>query len=70
MTLPIDDSRRADALRRRAVELGLEARNKDDKARRRLLIDKARSSIAAADAIAPELPAEPEIAAPPVLRRV
>jgi hypothetical protein len=34
------------------------------------LIDKARSSIAAADAIAPELPAEPEIAAPPVLRRV
>jgi hypothetical protein len=62
MTLPIDpDRRRADALRLRAIELAKEARWEADKSRRRFLTDKARSAVAAADAIAPELPAEPEI---------
>ena len=48
MPLPISD-RRADAYRRRAIELAEEARYEDDKARRRFLLDEARSSLAAAD---------------------
>ena len=59
MTLPIDtDRRRADNYRRRAIELAQEARWEADKGRRRFLLDKARSSVAAADEIAPELPSE------------
>jgi hypothetical protein len=54
------DRRRADQYRRRAIELAQEARDEADKGRRRFLLDKARSSMAAADAIAPELPSEPE----------
>jgi hypothetical protein len=62
MTAPIDpDRRRADALRLRAIELAQEARWEENKGRRRFLTDKARSAVAAADAIAPELPPEPEI---------
>jgi hypothetical protein len=62
MTLPADpDRRRADALRKRAMELAIEARWQEDKSQRHFLLDKARSSLAAADAIAPELPSEPEI---------
>jgi hypothetical protein len=61
MTLPADpDRRRADALRRRAIELAQEARWEEDKAQRHFLLDKARSSVAAADEIAPELPPEPQ----------
>jgi hypothetical protein len=57
MTLPIDhDRRRADAYRRRAIELAEEARWEADQGRRRFLLDKARSAVAAADEIAPELP--------------
>ena len=51
MTLPIDDSRRADNYRRRAIELATEARDEADRGRRKFLLDKARSSLAAADAI-------------------
>jgi hypothetical protein len=61
MPAPIDHRRRADGLRRRAIELAREAYNEADRGRRRFLLDKARSSIAAADAIAPELPPEPQI---------
>jgi hypothetical protein len=62
MTLPIDtDHRRADGYRRRAIELAEEARNEEDRGRRRFLLDKARSAVAAADAIAPEPPPQPEI---------
>jgi hypothetical protein len=61
MTLPIDHSRRADALRRRAIELAQEARWEADRGRRNFLLDKARSAVAAADEIAPELSSEPEI---------
>jgi hypothetical protein len=60
MPLPIVD-RRADALRRRAIELAQEARWEADKGRRRFLLDKARSAVAAADATAPEPPPQPEI---------
>ena len=60
--LPIDhDHHRADALRRRAIELAQQARWEDDKAQRHFLLDKARSAVAAADEIAPELPSEPKI---------
>jgi hypothetical protein len=53
MMLPIDTSRRrADAYRRRAIELAQEARWENDKGRRRFLLDKARSAVAAADEIA------------------
>jgi hypothetical protein len=52
---------RADTYRRRAIELAEEARWENDKARRRFLLDKARGAVAAADEIAPELPAEPQI---------
>jgi hypothetical protein len=55
MTLPIDTSRR------RADALAKEARWEADKGRRRFLNDKARSSLAAADEIAPELASEPQI---------
>jgi hypothetical protein len=41
MTLPIDtDHRRADAYRRRAIELAEEARNEEDRGRRSFLLDK------------------------------
>jgi hypothetical protein len=66
MMTPIDpDRRRADALRRRAIELAQEARSEEHKGRRRFLTDKARSAVAAADEIAPELPSEPEIVCRP-----
>jgi hypothetical protein len=45
MTLPIDNGRRADALRRRAVELAQEARWEADRGRRNFLLDKARSAV-------------------------
>jgi hypothetical protein len=62
MTLPIDtDHRRADALRYRAVELAKEARWEANTGRRRFLLDKARSALAAADEIAAGLPPEPQI---------
>jgi hypothetical protein len=62
MTAPIDpDRRRADALRLRAIELAQEARWEENKGRRRFLTDKARSAVAAADEIAPELPSEPQV---------
>jgi hypothetical protein len=41
--------------------LAEDAMREDDKFRRRYLIDLAGSSLAAADAIAPELPPEPRI---------
>jgi hypothetical protein len=60
--MPMDpDQRRADALRRRAIELAQQARWEADTGRRRFLTDKARSAVAVADEIAPELPPEPEI---------
>jgi hypothetical protein len=60
MPFPIVDHR-ADAYRRRAIELAEEARWENDKGRRRFLLDKARSAIAAADKIAAELEPEPQI---------
>jgi hypothetical protein len=62
MTLPIDNERRrADALRLRAIELAQEARWEENKGRRHFLLDKARSAVAAADEIAPELPSKPQV---------
>jgi hypothetical protein len=57
MSLPIGSRPppRRCAVRRRAIELAQEARWEEDKSQRRFLLD--RSSVAAADEIAPELPA-------------
>ena len=57
--LPVDaEAARADAFRRHAIELAMEAKREDDKGRRRFLIDKARALVNVADAISP-LPAPP-----------
>jgi hypothetical protein len=61
MALPVAD-RRADSYRRRAQELAEAARAEDAKARRRFLIDKARSYWAVAEQIEPLLPAERVVA--------
>jgi hypothetical protein len=57
---PTTDQTRADGFRRRAIELAEEARN-EARPGGGSLIDKARSSIAPADMLAPELPPEPQI---------
>jgi hypothetical protein len=58
---PVDpEAARADAFRRRAIELAMEAKREDDPGQRRFLLDKARNLVNVADAMDPQ-PAEPEI---------
>jgi hypothetical protein len=51
---------RADAFRRRAIELAMQAKREDDPGQRRFLIDKARNLVNVADALDPQPPDEPE----------
>jgi hypothetical protein len=52
---------RALAYRTRAIELAEQARNEDDKAQRRFLLDKARTLVDVADALDPPPPDEPQV---------
>jgi hypothetical protein len=52
------EAARADAFRRRAIELAEQARREDDPGQRRFLVDKARALVNVADAIDPPPPAE------------
>jgi hypothetical protein len=53
---------RADAFRRRAIELAMQAKREDDPGERRFLLDKARNLVNVADAMdPPPPPSEPEI---------
>jgi len=52
---------RADAFRRRAIELATQAKREDDPGQRRFLVDKARALVNVADALDPPPPAETEI---------
>jgi hypothetical protein len=54
------EAARADAFRRRAIELAMQAKREDDPGQRRFLIDKARNMVNVADAMDPP-PDEPEI---------
>jgi hypothetical protein len=50
--LPVDqEAARADAFRRRAIELAMQAKREDDPGQRRFLIDKARNLVNVADAM-------------------
>jgi Family of unknown function (DUF6381) len=52
---------RADAFRRRAIELAMQAKREDDPGQRRFLIDKARNLVNVADALDPQPAAEPQV---------
>jgi hypothetical protein len=60
--LPVDqEAARADAFRRRAIELAMQAKREDDPGQRRFLLDKARTLVNVADALDPQPPEEPQI---------
>jgi hypothetical protein len=52
---------RALKFRERAIELALEAKREDDPGQRRFLLDKARTLVNVADALAPLPPDEPQV---------
>ena len=52
--LPVDpEAARADAFRRRAIELAMQAKREDDPGQRRYLIDLARNFVNVADQLSP-----------------